>query len=197
MARIALNIIWDSPERFNKLIVHFGRFHIMCAYMGALGKMMTGSGFEEVLIDSGVSASGSINQVVSGKHYNRAFRVHQHMLNAITRLVMESFTESSMWTHRGLQDIQELAANPSFTAIVNASDNDKCLQFFSDFDQFCDDVHCGSLGKTAQLWITYGDCVWVLLRFLESVKENNVAHAMHSRSSHCVKCVLFCSVPPA
>jgi hypothetical protein len=59
--------------------------------MGAIGKMMAGSGFDEVVIEAGVRASGSINQVMSGKHYNRAVRVHQHVLDAVTRLLLQSF----------------------------------------------------------------------------------------------------------
>jgi len=65
-ARIAFDIVWD--------IVHLGAFHTMCSYMGALSKMMAGSGFEEVLIEAGACASGSINQVMNGSHYNRAMR---------------------------------------------------------------------------------------------------------------------------
>ena len=54
----------------------------MCSYMGAIGKMMNGSGLEEIIIESGVCASGSIAKVIAGKHYNRALRVHQLMLEA-------------------------------------------------------------------------------------------------------------------
>jgi hypothetical protein len=90
-AKIAFNIVWDNPERFKDVFIHLGAFHIMCSYMGALGKMMTGSGFEETVINSGVCASGSIHQVMSGKHYNRAVRVHKLMVDAIGRLLIDSF----------------------------------------------------------------------------------------------------------
>jgi len=62
MAKIAYNIVWDMPDEFKNVIIHLGGFHIMCSYMGVLGKMMTGTGFE--VIASGVCASGSINQVL-------------------------------------------------------------------------------------------------------------------------------------
>jgi len=39
--------------------------------MGTLGKFVTGSGFEEILQESGICASGSINKVMGGKHYNQ------------------------------------------------------------------------------------------------------------------------------
>ena len=40
--------------------------------IGALGKYMQGSGFEDVVIESGICASGSLKKVMSGKHYNHA-----------------------------------------------------------------------------------------------------------------------------
>ena len=52
-------------------------FHLTCAFMGALGKKMRCSGFEEVLIESGICASGLIAQVLTGKHCNHALCVHK------------------------------------------------------------------------------------------------------------------------
>jgi len=93
-AKIAYDIQFGNPEKFSKVLIHLGAFHTMCSYMGAIGKMMTGSGFEEILIESGICASGSIEKVMSGKHYNRAMRVHQHMTDAVERMVLDKFVNS-------------------------------------------------------------------------------------------------------
>jgi len=68
-------------------------FHVMCSYMGVIGKMTCGSGLEEIIIESGVCASGSIVKVITGKHYNCAVCVHQLMLEVCERLLFTSFTE--------------------------------------------------------------------------------------------------------
>jgi hypothetical protein len=78
-AKIALDIVWSDPDKYSSVIVNLGPFHVMCSFVGAIGKWMTGSGFEEMLIDSGLGASGSIAKVIDGKHFNRAFRVHQRV----------------------------------------------------------------------------------------------------------------------
>jgi hypothetical protein len=93
-AKIAYDIIWYNTDKFSTVVLHLGPFHIMCSYMGALGKMIIGSGFEEVLLQSTLCASGSINRVLSGKHYNRAIRVHQRMMEAIERMLLEIFSTS-------------------------------------------------------------------------------------------------------
>ena len=44
---------------------------------------MKGSGLAEIVIQSGICASGSIEQVFRGKHYNRALRVRKLMSEAL------------------------------------------------------------------------------------------------------------------
>jgi hypothetical protein len=88
-AKIALDIIWSSGDRFSNVIVNLGPFHTECSLLGALGKMMSGSGFEDVIIQENVCARGSLNQVMSGKHFNRALTVHELMLSALEQLLFQ------------------------------------------------------------------------------------------------------------
>ena len=55
----------------------------MCSAFGAVGNRMSGSDITEVITQSGICASGSINNVLSGKQYNRALRVHKLVLELI------------------------------------------------------------------------------------------------------------------
>ena len=52
VAKIAYDIQWSSGDKFSNVVIHLGAFHTMCSYMGALGKMVIGSEFEEILIES-------------------------------------------------------------------------------------------------------------------------------------------------
>ena len=45
-AKLAYDIKWHNADKFNNVIIHLGGFHTMCSFMGSLGKMMTGSGFD-------------------------------------------------------------------------------------------------------------------------------------------------------
>ena len=66
-------------------------FHLTCAFMGALGKKMRCSGFEEVLIESGICASGLIEQVLTGKHCNHALCVHKVVYKALERILLHVY----------------------------------------------------------------------------------------------------------
>jgi hypothetical protein len=184
-AKIAFDIVWDRPSVYKNVIVHLGAFHIMCSYMGALGKMMAGSGFEEIIIEAGVCASGSINQVINGSHYNRAMRIHQNMLNALERLLLEKFTSQSTHNISQVEEMQSLAKNPSFEGCAVIMENDTYVSFLEDYEKFKENVRGGLLGKTAQLWMSYCDCVWVLLRFLEAIKENDLELYIKSLRALC------------
>ena len=73
----ALEILWNEKEKYRDFIIQIGAFHTICAYFNVLGKKMEGrSGFAEVVLESGICSSGSINGVMKGKHYNRALCVH-------------------------------------------------------------------------------------------------------------------------
>ena len=146
--------------------------------MGALGKLMTSSGFEDILIEAGICARGSIAKVMSGKHYNRAIRVHQRTNDAIERVMLKQFcvhTSVTNITSNGndenpLSDSFSLAECPSTTTFYEAFNN---LKFMELVDRFKVEVRSGLLGKTAMFWVMFSDCVWVLFKFQQAVKQNN------------------------
>ena len=54
-------------------------------------KLISGSGFEEIIFQSGLCSSGSLNGVVSGTHYNKCWTLHCHLAEALERLLCERF----------------------------------------------------------------------------------------------------------
>ena len=74
VAKKAYSLVWQQPD-FKNVIVRMGVFHTICSILGALGKKRKGSGLSEIVIEAGVCASGSLDKVMSGKHFNRALRV--------------------------------------------------------------------------------------------------------------------------
>lgn len=54
---------------------------------------MIGSGFEEIVLESGLCVNGSLSGIMTGKQYNRALRTHSIMMEAFERLLWESFAK--------------------------------------------------------------------------------------------------------
>jgi hypothetical protein len=106
--------------------------------MGAPGKMMCGSGFEDIVIEAGLYASGLIEQVMSGKHYNHAFCVHQGMLDVLERMLLAVFNECTDMdnTSEDLLSAAALANEPSTQNLLKAEECDMCRQFVDKYDDF-------------------------------------------------------------
>jgi len=108
--------------------------------MGSLGKMMSGSGLEEVIIEAGVCASGSIDRVISGKHYNRAMRVHQLLLDALDRLLLQSFLAKNESFIEIAQSLKDLAADPSDESLAAIMSTAEFQTYFAAFNKFTNDT---------------------------------------------------------
>ena len=65
----------------------------MVEYFGIIGKIMLGSGFEDIVYQWDLCTSGGIKGVISGKHYNRAWSIHECLSETIHRLFIENEPE--------------------------------------------------------------------------------------------------------
>lgn len=171
----AYSIMWQNPEEFGDVLVRIGVFHTICSYLGVLGKMMTGTGFEDIVIEAGICASGSLDQVMRGKHYNRAMRVHKLMYETLERLLLQSFfatTEGSGIFNSNLQEkLEVFIQSPS--GLDEILDSDSFNQLYSKFSAFKDAIRQGDHGKTAILWLNYMDKVALLLQFTRATRLND------------------------
>ena len=59
----------ESPT-FDRLFIMLGNFHLELALYGALGTYLNECGIENVLVESGVLAEGSLAGFIKGESYN-------------------------------------------------------------------------------------------------------------------------------
>ncbi len=175
----AYPITWNSPKRYEKHIILIGTFHLACAYMRMIGVKMEGSGLSDVLMEAGLMSSGSLNGVMSGKHYERAIHCHRVMIECLERLLYKQFLMSK--GKESISDLPEpckkmlndLVQSTSRETLEACSDNDALNLHMKEYQEYRKEVKDGKLGKTAKFWLSYIDHVWLVLNLLESVKTNN------------------------
>ena len=173
-AKKAYAIVWNSPDTFKDVFIRLGSFHIICAYFNAIGKVVEGSGFEEIVLEAGICASGSLNGVLTGKHYNRALMVHTTFLESLERLLWGKFLREKnaceKWNNvkKTLNDLQI----DQHSIEVYSKDND-ILMMCNDFENERSKIRKGSKGMTPQFWVQYADRVWNVLNLIKALKENN------------------------
>ena len=94
-AKPAMQIIEEESSTFDNVFVCFGAFHIELAYFASIGHIIAESGGPEILLETGVLASGSLNGFLAGKHYNRCKRLHPILANAMQILHFRKFLEEN------------------------------------------------------------------------------------------------------
>ena len=177
VAKKAYDIVWQNPKLYKTVIIHLGVFHTIMSYLGALGKLLHGSGFEEIVTEERLCAHGSMDRVMSGKNYNRAMRVHVTVLEALERLLFAKFEQDR--DSKLSKDLMTFMTMKELTNEMSSSTAKKILQsgvyaeLFSQYEAFKENVRSGKYGKTAQYWIQYMDRVWLLLQFVQATKTNN------------------------
>ena len=44
----ALEIVWQNPQQFQRVVLRMGTFHTVCTFLAAIGKRFSGAGLEDV-----------------------------------------------------------------------------------------------------------------------------------------------------
>ena len=147
-------VVWNYQEDFKDVIIYLGDFHAIMEFFGTIGKFITGSGFEEVVYEAGLCTAGGIIGVLTGKHYNRSWLVHECFAEAIDRLFCEEFIPDVP------TDLESTVQSNDETLILDGvlERND-----FKNYQQQYQDVKArciqGQFGKTPRYWMMYQDTV--------------------------------------
>ena len=91
----AYQVVWNDADYWNSIIIHLGDFHDMMTFFGIIGTFISGSGFVEIVYQSGLCTSGSINMLLSGKHYNRCWYVQEIINDTLERYFIRQYLQDS------------------------------------------------------------------------------------------------------
>ena len=89
----AKQIHWKYPEEFSDVVISMGSFHMTLNFLSLLGKKYLDSGLDDLLIESGVYAAGSISALMKGKSYNHGMRAHKLVSEAMFCFMWNEFLE--------------------------------------------------------------------------------------------------------
>ncbi|CAG2205652.1 unnamed protein product [Mytilus edulis] len=71
---VAQQVKWDRPCEFKSHTLRLGGFHTLSCFISPIGKIWGDGGLRDLLVDSGVYAAATVDQMLSGKQFNRAVR---------------------------------------------------------------------------------------------------------------------------
>ena len=171
-----MQIIWQRPGEFARIVPCMGAFHITCSFLSTIGKRFGDAGLSDILTESGVLASGSVAGVLQGKHYNRALRMHKLMYEALERLRwyefgrwLEDHPESQVSTTAILKIQQQVREQPCLETFEQLLSLESFSQLKEAYDAFSNS-HDGPMKK---FWGDYLQMTSLLLQFIRATREGN------------------------
>ncbi len=172
------------PDEFNLMsLVHLGGFHIALNYLSLLGKMYSNSGLEDILIESGVYASGTTTALMVGKSYNHGVRAHKLCLEALFRLIWKTF---ACWLQETRPGLDEISKKKVLELLKQCQDSDNKEEYFKEnwyllkdglsalvhlFQEFENEGKIKS--RLFAFWSEYMSMVSFLLQFIKAERTGN------------------------
>ena len=166
----AYKLLWKYSQQFSNVIIHLGDFHMMKENFKVLGLLVQSSGFEEIVYQTNLCTSGSLNGVLSGGHYNRAWRVHEIIYELFERVLFKRFINEVK--PEISEDLIDLASEES--DFISFDSLDKGEPLWTKFQDYQRKVKDGHLGLTAKFWLIYIEMMRNQLQYRVSVQENNL-----------------------
>ena len=176
----ATEVAWKQQQRFEKVILMMGNFHVICNMLSIIGKLFRDAGLRDLAVESGVIAEGSIDKVLDGRQYNRGVRLHKLTYEAMMRLVWRSFLEWLETDHSAdlphldetLRVVMDLHGDVSSTTLDSSMTNESCHRILHLLRCYLD-VLRHERGSLATFWMMYVDMAEILLGLIRADREGD------------------------
>lgn len=178
-------IRWAEQQLIDKTVVRLGEFHTILSILSVLGKRFGDAGLADILVESDVIAPGSIQGVMKGRQYNRAMRVVKLFSEALRRLQIEAFLDSSDCDEATKENFLTLCKKfydsfPSSDFNAKTQSDEVYLAFLEKFTNFIADK-CKEL-PTFNFWNSFLHLSDLILTFVQATRRGNFESHLSSAS---------------
>ena len=181
-------IKWRNANESENLFNRMGRFHRATNYMGDIGTVMEGSGFEDCLVESDICSNAVIFKISRGKAYNGGMRAHKLLFEALSRRKWKVFIDWIEENNVNVDDIDGEQVKNAVTAVQNLmkdafNNNDEFLTAFEHLKvtlcpvtQILERFERNSRNRsdTYVFWDNYLEMVQLLLEYVASKREGDI-----------------------
>ena len=85
-------------------VFRLGELHVVFEFLKVLGKYISGSGLDQVLVDAGAYGPTTLAQILDGKHMKRGVEAHMVLYLSLSRRYYEDLLKQHPWIHIRLTD---------------------------------------------------------------------------------------------
>jgi hypothetical protein len=187
----AQQVKWYMPDKLESHVLRLGGFHALSCFMSALGKIWATVGLRDLLVDSGVYAGCTLDQILQGKQFNRGVRAYALVYEALTALYFHAFFQCCS-NEDGVANVDERfweeladthAAFYNHNTVVDLSKlsilfREQLSPLFTAFSEFC----CRS-SPTFRIWEMFLRAVEIILMNVRVERDGNLLSDLQSVSS--------------
>jgi hypothetical protein len=151
----------------SKIILRLGGFHLLMSFLGSVGKIMEGSGLEELWAT--VYGKNTVSYMLNGHAYARCVRAYNLTACALINVMKEQFPEikeslTTLETYSkelldNKRNEDEILDDPTVKAALNQ------------FNESLKDVKM--LSRTTKLWINLLKCIDLIMMFVYAERSGN------------------------
>ena len=174
----AFDILNDPANADLKSVINIrmGGFHACCIFLAVIGKRFASGGLKDIVIESGLVGSGTIESVLKGKQYNYGIRMIKIVAESLFRLKIDAFIE---WLiERGEEaELHRFLNSTEMTNLIKRRNQKHLQNMQTPFEsinnlliQFDEEISHNSFGPTAQYWQSFLDMAYVLLDYIRSFR---------------------------
>lgn len=88
----AKEILWQCTDEFSDTLLRLGGFHTLLTFMAVIGKRYEDSELEDLLIESGLYGSNTVQRIVDGKAYSKGIHAMKQVMEALSRVRLSAFS---------------------------------------------------------------------------------------------------------
>ena len=152
-----------------------GRVFLICKLLFyVLGDLARDTGFKDIIFESDLCRTGSLEGVFAGSHYNRAWIIHETFSEALERLLLTRFLfDEKPYIPASLREVNFKINELDKTSLESLD------VFFDKYATYRQKVSTGTIGKTAQFWMIYLDLMRAQTMAHTAVQENDWKSLMY------------------
>lgn len=173
-------ILWHDQSLqdqaiYSSVVPRMGAFHVICVLLTVIGKRFSDAGLRDILVESNVVSSGSVNAILEGRHYNRAVRAHLVLAEVMEQLRWSQYEEWLCETETviKLEELQPLLNQVrqdwSEASVTSLMDLPLFNEVKTTYSEFCSRDH----GPMFSFWNSYLNLVSLLRCFLRATRQGD------------------------
>lgn len=168
---------WAKTEEFKSVIIVLGGFHTQMTFTKVIGKYLQSSGISDIWAESEVFGETTSENILKGKHWNRAMRAHKLSYEALWRVLWpilvawaKDNSKDGTLVDLSTQLATQFDKSSAMDAAAYSNLIDEVAEVTGIVKEF-DATHQDD--STYRYWRQYMNLVSILLRFTRAIREGN------------------------